>query len=719
MSRRAAVPCAARGPQGAASTAGPLLQRKCVCGAVSPARGGRCEACDARRALPLQAKLAVSSPGDRFEREADRIADEVIRTTRAGPTVQPAPTATPLAQRAAEQEPEEDEEEVVQAKRAGASPRSPVTGSDLQSLGDGRPLPPRVRAFFEARLGHDISRVRIHTDAAAHDTARRLHARAFTHREHVYFASGQYAPASLEGRRLIAHELVHTQQQRPGIARSVQPASAAAAPATPAPATCGPSNCACDAGAADELEKTRVKAMEVIGVATRELAGLDFSARTGRRARARRRFKRVFGRSFGVKTFTAANAAVVEQRLTAAKGFLGGLKPNQLLCDEKNITLTCQSGSLAYYNPAPPRIVFCTGGDIGQGIARARLDPTRRAAEEEKKHRAEESGTEMLEGITTDQPSTDAPDAPPPAPGAAPPAPGAAPPAQGAATGADAIASAFPAATGKRPGFGEYERAFKEMKLAAKVDLTATMIHEAVHHAIQPGIVDIYSMHSLFKSIGGRGATAKELGPAAIENPDSYARFALDLVRGRESLDPATGTMREILPEAERVLEVMDKPSAQTTEIGPAVARRKIRLAVDLAKQAMRETEVGLRLAQSGGASSRPEPAELLKLLAKSRAVGPGTPSDQALQDMEIAIGALVSQFDVKTISVRRRQANPPDPAEIELLVSSGLDFRKLGRLEQVRSLLEQVLAGDPVVAGLTDVVIAFSQQYGVLKGFV
>jgi hypothetical protein len=80
--------------------------------------------------------------------------------------------------------------------------------------GDGEPLSPEVRAWFEPQLGHDLSSVRVHTDARAVRLSRELGAAAFTHGRDVYFNEGRFVPASLAGRALLAHELAHTIQQR-------------------------------------------------------------------------------------------------------------------------------------------------------------------------------------------------------------------------------------------------------------------------------------------------------------------------------------------------------------------------------------------------------------------------------------------------------------------------------------------------------------------------
>lgn len=78
----------------------------------------------------------------------------------------------------------------------------------------GQPLAANVRTFYESRFGHDFTRVRVHTDTRAAESARAVDATAYTVGEHVVFAAGAWAPHSRSGRELFAHELTHTIQQR-------------------------------------------------------------------------------------------------------------------------------------------------------------------------------------------------------------------------------------------------------------------------------------------------------------------------------------------------------------------------------------------------------------------------------------------------------------------------------------------------------------------------
>lgn len=84
-----------------------------------------------------------------------------------------------------------------------------------------RPLDPSLRSFFEPQFGHDFSKVRVHSDPVAEQSAREVNAHAYTIRNDIVFAKDQFAPETARGRQLIAHELSHVVQQsrsgtRPG-----------------------------------------------------------------------------------------------------------------------------------------------------------------------------------------------------------------------------------------------------------------------------------------------------------------------------------------------------------------------------------------------------------------------------------------------------------------------------------------------------------------------
>jgi len=87
----------------------------------------------------------------------------------------------------------------------------PIVHEVLRS--SGQPLDTATRGFMEPRLGHDFSRVRVHTDARGAESAWTVNALAYTVGHDVVFGAGQYAPHTIEGQKLIGHELTHMVQQ--------------------------------------------------------------------------------------------------------------------------------------------------------------------------------------------------------------------------------------------------------------------------------------------------------------------------------------------------------------------------------------------------------------------------------------------------------------------------------------------------------------------------
>lgn len=170
-----------------------------------------------------QAKLKVNQPDVQYEREADRVADAVMRMP--APRV-PLPQISPIrltsagrdeemVQRDVEEQTEERENSLPIAKVSSQPSENPSTLPDsLGGVGSyGRPLPKAARSFFEARFGHDFSQVRVYTDAKAAASARAVNALAYTVGRNVVFGAGQYQPTSTTGQRLLAHELTHVVQQ--------------------------------------------------------------------------------------------------------------------------------------------------------------------------------------------------------------------------------------------------------------------------------------------------------------------------------------------------------------------------------------------------------------------------------------------------------------------------------------------------------------------------
>jgi hypothetical protein len=163
--------------------------------------------------LFLQPKLAISQPDDPYEQEADRVAEQVMRMPDPASMRSSVDSArgTPVAiQRQCATN--EDQEWRRKAKDSFTE----TSGADLVFATvrqSGRPLDSDSRNFFEPRFGRDFGAVRIHTNAQAVNSARSVNALAYTVGSNVVFNSGQYAPQSDQGRRLLAHELTHVVQQ--------------------------------------------------------------------------------------------------------------------------------------------------------------------------------------------------------------------------------------------------------------------------------------------------------------------------------------------------------------------------------------------------------------------------------------------------------------------------------------------------------------------------
>jgi|GEM_PF-2903773 len=198
----------------------------------------------------IQVKLKISEPGDLHEQEADRVADQVMRmpapSVHSGvpplsiqrkcggaesdctscpecaekdtslSTTFAAPQITPQLQRQAKEE-EEDEGEIelhTSAESKGSAITRPTAESHVTRFnGGGSALPESVRSIFEPRLGGDFSNVRVHTDARAAESARSINALAYTVGRDVVFGAGQYSPDTIQGQKLLAHELTHVMQQ--------------------------------------------------------------------------------------------------------------------------------------------------------------------------------------------------------------------------------------------------------------------------------------------------------------------------------------------------------------------------------------------------------------------------------------------------------------------------------------------------------------------------
>jgi hypothetical protein len=161
----------------------------------------------------LQTKLTVNTPGDAYEREAHRIARQVMRMP--DPQLQRACSCGGACPKCKTTDDQEDREK-VQTKRIHetADPvfEAPTLVNEVLRS-PGQPLDSPARTFMEARFDRDFARVRVHTGRDAAESAGVMGARAYTVGSHIVFGAGEYAPSGTIGRRLLAHELVHVAQQ--------------------------------------------------------------------------------------------------------------------------------------------------------------------------------------------------------------------------------------------------------------------------------------------------------------------------------------------------------------------------------------------------------------------------------------------------------------------------------------------------------------------------
>jgi hypothetical protein len=182
--------------------------------------------------VSVQPKLKVSQPGDAYEQEADRVAERVTTMMMIPPHSDSA--ASLVAEREGEvynecsfckmERVEKDRQDTIERSRKPSlmpnlKVKGEVTNTKIASVGSsgGSPLDAYTREYMESRFGYDFSKVKIHTGEIASRSSNALNALAYTVGNDIVFGEGQYKPNTLEGKRLLAHELAHTIQQRSGL----------------------------------------------------------------------------------------------------------------------------------------------------------------------------------------------------------------------------------------------------------------------------------------------------------------------------------------------------------------------------------------------------------------------------------------------------------------------------------------------------------------------
>ncbi|MBR8839105.1 MAG: DUF4157 domain-containing protein [Stigonema ocellatum SAG 48.90 = DSM 106950] len=194
-----------------------------------------------RISMRPQAKLTVNQPGDIYEQEADRVAQQVMgKLGQPGSSqsiqreqmpeeeeelqMKPLDNSTLQRQQVPEEEEELQRSPMVQRQAEAFMAAAPdVEASINQARGGGQAMADNIRQPMEQAFGADFSGVKVHTDGQSDQLNRSIQARAFTTGQDVFFRSGEYNPGSRGGQELLAHELTHVVQQNGGaVQRSPQ-----------------------------------------------------------------------------------------------------------------------------------------------------------------------------------------------------------------------------------------------------------------------------------------------------------------------------------------------------------------------------------------------------------------------------------------------------------------------------------------------------------------
>jgi len=158
----------------------------------------------------IQAKLTIGQVGDKYEKEADRVASQVVQ----GINVSQFTQAQSLQQQQ-KLDKKIQTKFILQRQEAGsageASPR--LTSAVNSARGGGQPLDAGLQESMGQMMGADFSEVRVHTDTRSDQLNQSLQALAFTTGQDMFFRKDAYKPESRAGQELIAHELTHVVQQ--------------------------------------------------------------------------------------------------------------------------------------------------------------------------------------------------------------------------------------------------------------------------------------------------------------------------------------------------------------------------------------------------------------------------------------------------------------------------------------------------------------------------
>jgi hypothetical protein len=166
--------------------------------------------------LVIQPKLVMGQPNDKYEREADRVAERVVRELNNPKTIQPDSAQTMQRKLIPDEEEKKLQTKPMPQLQSGATEvmATPELENTIQQMrGRGQPLPDFLREPMERAFRADFSQVKIHTNSPADKLNKGFHASAFTTGKDIFFRQGSYDSSSSQGQRLIAHELAHIVQQ--------------------------------------------------------------------------------------------------------------------------------------------------------------------------------------------------------------------------------------------------------------------------------------------------------------------------------------------------------------------------------------------------------------------------------------------------------------------------------------------------------------------------
>lgn len=158
----------------------------------------------------IQPKLTIGPVDDPYEREADAVAEKVMRISDTE-TLQTKPSPLTIQRKCAACEEEENVQMKGEGNASGGMIAPPVVHDVINS--PGQKLDAGTRDFMESRFGYDFGNVQIHNNSLAHRSSKNINALAYTHGTHVVFGDGHYQPNTNSGKQLLAHELAHVVQQ--------------------------------------------------------------------------------------------------------------------------------------------------------------------------------------------------------------------------------------------------------------------------------------------------------------------------------------------------------------------------------------------------------------------------------------------------------------------------------------------------------------------------